>query len=69
MNMEQALSLSRLLRYGGSGALNAAEARLAAKCRHEQMSRTAVLMNWGDPRDWFAATTKQEDGGAGGEVK
>ena len=29
-----------------------AEERLAAKCRWEAMSRTAVILEWGDPREW-----------------
>ena len=29
-----------------------AELRLRAKCRWEHMTRTAVILEWGDPRDW-----------------
>lgn len=28
------------------------ETKLKAKCVWEHMSRTAVLMEWGDPREW-----------------
>lgn len=52
MNINEALGLSRLLAQGGTDELRDAQERLTAKCRHEQMSRTAVLMNWGDPREW-----------------
>jgi hypothetical protein len=30
----------------------AAEQRLRAKCQWEQMTRTAVIAEWGDPRTW-----------------
>lgn len=26
--------------------------KLRAKCNWEQMSQTAVIKNWGDPRNW-----------------
>jgi hypothetical protein len=29
-----------------------AEEKLRHKCRWEQMSRTAVILEWGDPREW-----------------
>jgi len=29
-----------------------AEQHLRDKCRWEQMSRTAVIAEWGDPRGW-----------------
>ena len=29
-----------------------AEEKLQAKCRWEHMSRTAVILEWGDPRTW-----------------
>ncbi len=29
-----------------------AEERLRDKCRWEQRSRTAVILEWGDPRGW-----------------
>lgn len=42
------LRLSRwLYRIGGE-----AEERLKAKCTWEHMSRTAVIIEWGDPRTW-----------------
>lgn len=59
MNQDEALNLSRLLSDGETAELRAAEEHLAAKCRHEQMSRTAVLMNWGDPREWKPAAGAQ----------
>jgi hypothetical protein len=50
-----ALTLSALLVKGDTKELKAANDLLGAKCRREQMSRTAVLMEWGDPREWDAA--------------
>ena len=60
-DMTWALNLSgKLYREGG-----VAEARLQAKCRREQMSRTAVLLEWGDPRDWpevaTVSSSKEQD--------
>ena len=46
--MEWALRVSREVREEGGEA----EERLCAKCRWEHMIRTAVIMEWGDPRDW-----------------
>jgi hypothetical protein len=41
-----------------------AETRLRDKCNWEHMSRTAVIMNWGDPRTWPATqTAKLQEGG------
>jgi hypothetical protein len=43
-----AIALSKeLYRAGGP-----AEAALRAKCNWEHMSRSAVIMEWGDPRQW-----------------
>ncbi len=46
--MEKALKISReVAREGG-----AAEEALRAKCEWEHMTRTAVILEWGDPRKW-----------------
>jgi hypothetical protein len=60
------IALSGLLwKQGGP-----AEAALRAKCNWERMTRCAVLMEWGDPREWpdvIAATRKKRVPGEGGE--
>jgi hypothetical protein len=38
-----------------------AEELLRAKCRWEQMTRLAVLMEWGDPREWNAAEKRAKE--------
>jgi hypothetical protein len=48
--MEWSARVSREL-YNEGGE---AEKRLCAKCYWEHMTRTAVLLCWGDPRDWPA---------------
>jgi hypothetical protein len=46
--MEWALQVSRELHAAGGKA----EEWLRHKCNWEHMSRTAVLLEWGDPREW-----------------
>ena len=46
--MEEACKISSEVRAENKKA----EERLAAKCRWERMSRTAVIREWGDPRNW-----------------
>ena len=48
MTIEQAQGMSRTLWKSGTEA----EERLRAKCRWEHMTRLAVLVEWGDPREW-----------------
>jgi hypothetical protein len=47
--MEWAMRVSKELSEGFD---TAAEERLRAKCAWERMSRTAVILEWGDPRMW-----------------
>lgn len=46
--MSWALDVSKALWKSGTEA----EERLQAKCRWEAMTRTAVILEWGDPREW-----------------
>ena len=46
--MSWALRVSREIRDAGG----IPEQRLKDKCTWEHMSRTAVIIEWGDPRDW-----------------
>lgn len=48
MTFEKARQISKVLWNSNS----AAEEKLRAKCRWEHMARTAVIMEWGDPRTW-----------------
>jgi hypothetical protein len=69
VNTDQALAVSKLLWAADTDELAAAEERLKAKCRNERMSRTAVLIEWGDPRDWHGSalspiTPNKETGNA-----
>lgn len=48
ITMEEALKISLELYDSGTEA----EERLRAKCNWEQMTRTAVIIEWGDPRKW-----------------
>ena len=45
---KEILNLSKEIQEEGGERLE----RLKAKCQWEQMSRTAVLMEWGDPAHW-----------------
>jgi len=45
---DEILKLSKAIRHEDG----LREKLLAAKCRWERMSRTAVLMQYGDPQDW-----------------
>ncbi len=45
---KEILELSKEIRDEGGERLE----RLKAKCQWEHMSRTAVLMEWGDPAKW-----------------
>lgn len=45
---EWATRVSREIKVEGGEA----EEKLAAKCRWEHMTRTAVILEWGDPRGW-----------------
>lgn len=47
MTMDEALRISKEVRQQGGRA----EEWLCHKCRWEQMSRTAVILNYGDPRE------------------
>ncbi len=48
MSMERALEISKKLREK-DGEL---EEMLCAKCNWEHMTRTAVLREWGHPKNW-----------------
>ncbi len=48
MTMEEALTISGIVKVENG----IAEAALRAKCNWEHMSRTAVILEWGDPRTW-----------------
>lgn len=50
--MERALEISRELYSGGP---TKAEVALRNKCDWEHMTRTAVILEWGDPREWSDA--------------
>lgn len=50
--MKWAVELSTLLYTGDTDEVQVAETRLSQKCDWEKMTRTAVLMEWGDPRTW-----------------
>ena len=53
MEASEAMEISKeVARVGGE-----AEDALRAKCRWEAMSRPAVILEWGDPREW-----RREDG-------
>ena len=45
---DEAMLISEEVRKEGG----VAEQRLKDKCQWEHMSRTAVILNWGDPRKW-----------------
>lgn len=47
ITMKDALRISRAIAKEGGKA----EEWLRHKCNREQMSRTAVIIEWGDPRD------------------
>lgn len=49
MTREQALAISKELHKGNHPR---AEEALRAKCNWEAMTRTAVILEWGDPRTW-----------------
>lgn len=46
--MDWAMQVSKELWESGTEA----ETRLKAKCNWERMTRTAVILEWGDPRTW-----------------
>lgn len=48
LSMDEASKISSEIRSENGKA----EQLLAAKCRWEHMSRTAVIREWGDPRNW-----------------
>ena len=49
MTMTEALRISREI-YSAGGPV---EDALKAKCNWEHMTRSAVIMEWGDPRLWL----------------
>lgn len=51
-DMAWALALSARLANRETADLAAAEVKLSAKCGWERMTRTGVLIEWGDPRNW-----------------
>ena len=48
LSIQEAVRISREVAIDGG----AAEIKLCEKCRWEKMSRTAVIIEWGDPREW-----------------
>lgn len=54
ITMKEAVLISREL-YGSD---TLAEENLRAKCRWEHMTRTAVIIEWGDPREWESSRVK-----------
>jgi hypothetical protein len=61
--MNAALEISRQVRVEGG----MAEESLCAKCKWEHMSRTEVIINYGDPRIWTHKSINQT--GPVGDVK
>ena len=55
--MEWAIEVSGTLWESGTEA----EELLRVKCQREHMSRTAVILEWGDPRTWPARPSDPED--------
>lgn len=54
MKIKEALQISKELHQKGGKA----EKRLQDKCKWEHMSRSAVIMEWGDPRTWESEQCK-----------